>query len=280
MSRNTTTSRKAATLAAVPLLALALSGLTACQAEDDKGTVAASASATAGGDNKTGDKPEAKADDKKSADPSAKGSGQPTGKPGKPSTAKPTKPSTGKGIVPDAALAEALLNAQEAPAGYTAGDATPSEPSEPGTVSDIACEVLVSDFLTKDAADVEREFGKDDAVGDSVTVALTSNDPAVLKERLDAYVDALGMCASFSSTDANGTYDYRISDVRTGVRGADSVTYRLIVMKGTDAAYGHVTIVVRNNTAMMVGALSLDGKPAEPTQFVAGQLQKMEEIAA
>ncbi|WP_436787104.1 hypothetical protein [Yinghuangia sp. YIM S10712] len=248
----TSRSSRTAKLAAVPLLALALTGATACEFGSDDEKNASSVSS---------DKPSDKSSDK----PSDKG--------GPPATAEQ--------------LTDALLTSQEIPAGYTAGDARVPDPSSDpeDVVSDPACEVLVGDNMSEGAAaEIERRYTKDGTGSngedeDHVQIGLVSNDHDVLKRKLDAYVKALRACSSFEVTNGNDSYGYEISDVRTGRHGADSVSYRLTFLsEGQVAAYANNVVSLQGSTGMMVMAFSLDGMPDEPTRFVTGQLRKIGEI--
>lgn len=247
-SRSSRTTR----LVAAPLLALALTGATACEfgSDDEKGTAPGSSGSPAS-----------------SGKPSDK-----SGNGGKPATVEQ--------------LTEALLTSQEIPAGYTAGDAAVPDPADPdNVVSDPACAILVSDEMDEGAtAQIERAYTKDGTGSagedqDSVTIGLTGADHDALKKKLDAYIKALRACSSFEMTNGNDSYGFEVANVRTGRHGADSVSYDLTYLsEGEVAGYGSHVVVLEGSTGVSVQAFSLDAMPDEPARFVTGQLGKVGEI--
>lgn len=282
-TRTSRTTRKSVKLViAVPLVALGLSGLTACEfGSDDKaeGTKPGASATSDAGKGKPDDK-NTKPGDQPSDKPSGKASDKPSTKPG----AKDDKPAADP--VSSDKLAEVLLNAQEVPAGFIAGDVDTSvDPTTTDNeVSDPRCKTLVSDNVDKDSTGrAEREFKKETLDADDqegVSVSLVSHDADELEKRLGTYITAIKACASFSETDGTDVWDYEISDVRTGTYGADSVSYRLsIATNGQEGSYGYVVAARRGSIGMTVASFSNSAPPPLPTQFVTGQIQKVEDIA-
>ncbi|WP_436778022.1 hypothetical protein [Yinghuangia sp. YIM S09857] len=265
--------RKSVRLAiAVPLVALGLSGLTACEfGSDDKDhvgkpTASATGSADAKGSDKPGDKP---------GDDDPKASGKPSGKDTGPAADVPSSDE----------LADALLNAQEVPAGYTAGEADTT--MDDGTldpdsvVSDPRCETLLAGTSSQGKA--ERTFTKDTLDADDeegVIVTLTSDDPDTLQKDFDKYAAALKACSSFRETNGNDSWDYEISEVRLGTHGQDSISYRATVMSEGDVRSHQYVMASRHGAVgVTVSAYSVSSPPDAPTRFTSGQIQKAEEIA-
>ncbi|MGW0660830.1 hypothetical protein [Streptodolium elevatio] len=275
-TRTSRTTRKSVKLAiAFPLVALGLSGLTACEfGSDDKADATKSTASASGAD---------KATDKASGKPSGKDDPKATAKPtGKP-TGKDTKPAAGAPASDE--LVDALLNAQEVPAGYTAGEADTD--MDDGTldpdsvVSDPRCTTLLTGSAGS-TAKAEREFTKETLDADDqegVIVTLISDAPDELQKDFDEYTKALKACPSFSEKTGNESWEYEITEVRLGTHGDDSVSYRLKVSSdGQVRSYGYVMASRHGAVGVTVAAHSTYTEPDAPTQFVTGQIQKVEEM--
>ncbi|MCF2530603.1 hypothetical protein [Yinghuangia soli] len=270
----TATSRKrfAVKFAIVPLAALALAGLTACEDNDLPSKQAPTDAASAGKDAPQDDKDTKGAKDDKNDKSTGKpdASGKPTGK------ADPAaKPAS------SAKLSDTLLNAQEIPAGYSSGAVnTDPDEEERSEASDERCQPLVNGSMDKRAiGQAEVDFEKDGAEGkELVSVGLVSRPEADLKSIFDEYVAALKVCSSFEATQGTETLQYRVTGVQTGKYGPNSVVFKLEVTDGTVSSYGHAVLAYRGSTGISVGAISTEGLPAVPDTFARGQIQKVEEM--
>ncbi|WTW94683.1 hypothetical protein OG216_15370 [Streptomycetaceae bacterium NBC_01309] len=279
-TRTSRTTRKSVKLAiAVPLVALGLSGLTACEfGSDDKADATKPTASASGGDKATG-KATDEPTDKASGKDDSKASGKPTGKP----TGKDTKPAAGAPSSDE--LVDALLNAQEVPAGYTAGEADTDMDDgsldADSVVSDPRCTTLLTGSAGS-TAKAEREFMKETLDADDqegVIVTLISDAPDELQKDFDEYTSALKACSSFSETNGNDSWEYEITEVRLGTHGDDSVSYRLKVSsEGQTRSYGYVMASRHGAVGVTVAAHSTYTEPDPPSQFVTGQIQKVEEM--
>jgi hypothetical protein len=273
-SRATRPSRKAARLATVPLLALALAGLTACES-DDKSDANGSSSAPASSSPSSSKKDA-------SAEPDS------TGKASQGATKSPNgKPSATGRPVTTQQLSDALLTAQEIPEGFTAGDIDTSKDSSPEPqVSKQQCAILIGGGSYEAPVKAEREYESTSLDGDvaaaagRINIGLASDDPAALKAYFDEYSDAVKACSSFRESDDGKIFEYRIDDVEEGVYGSDSIAFDIVVIQdGQPVAYGHNTMVLKGNLGAGVGAYSEHQLPEPPTTFIRGQLQKLDDLA-
>ncbi|MGA4543917.1 hypothetical protein ACPA54_28405 [Uniformispora flossi] len=238
--------RRAAIKAVVPLTAIALVGLTACQKSDDaKSTPSASVSASAGKD--------------KSAD---------------------AAPAT------DDQLSAVLLDGKDIPAGYTGGKVTTERQDKSNLKTTPAeCGVLNGINGPEPVGYAERSYatgGKDPEGDDSVQVSLSTASRDKLKTQFDSAVAALKTCAQYNitkGTDAPVTTV--IVDVKNAPFGKDSVTYRvsLVGAQHQGLAVATITVVLKGTTGMSVMSIAAVGEPADPTPFVTTQLAKLDALA-
>ncbi|MDI2128332.1 hypothetical protein [Yinghuangia seranimata] len=238
--------RHAATTVAVPLTVLALFGLTACEKSGGEAT----------------DRPSA------SANVSA-GSGKPD---------KDTAPAT------DEQLSAVLIDGKDIPAGYSGGkvsnERTPGKPGQ--VVSPAVCAALGSGGVPDPVGHAERSYavaGGDPESDDSVRVSLSAAPHEVLKKQLDDGVKALASCATYDITEGGEVTSFTVTDVRTGVQGKDSVSYKVTVTaKGKPLGTAVNTLVLHGTTGLAVTSFAGAGKgdPADAASFVTAQLAKLD----
>ncbi|MDI2127479.1 hypothetical protein [Yinghuangia seranimata] len=267
---------KAARLALVPVLGLALAGLTACN-DDKKADASAGSSASSDAGNSGGlwGGP-SKSPDAGKADTAKPGTGGKSPAAG----ANAKQPSTDD-------LTAALLNAQEIPAGYTPGDPDQSRDTEAkdSEVSDPRCKTLVYDSLdATSVGHIVQTYVKAPADGgqprEAVAIALDSQSNASLRQYVESYAAALKACPSFTETQKDGTVEkYTVTTVQTGKYGADSVSFRLQDDAKDGRKYMYFVVAVKGTVSVQVAAVSADGPPAEPTQFAKGQIDKVGQAA-
>lgn len=243
---------KTARLAVLPVLGLALTGLTACEFT-------------------TGDKDSAK------ASPSVSASG---------TNDKDTKDKDAKADRPPATsdeLTAALLGKGEIPAGYTVGDTTSdieSAGNPDDKVSDPKCAVLVAnESVPGRVGSVSREYAKGSDSGAEVSMASAPHD--ALKKQFDAYVSALKACANFAVVNGNDSTEYAVSKVKSGVYGADSVSFTIDVSaEGTYSGTLSAAIALKGTTGITVMTHDATRAPDSPDAFAKRQIEKLAKAPA
>ncbi|WP_126635210.1 hypothetical protein [Embleya hyalina] len=240
--------RHAATTVVVPLTAVALFGLTACEKSggDAEDTPSASASISAAAD---------RAD-------------------------KNATPAT------DRQLSAVLIDGKDIPAGYGGGkvsnERTPDKPGE--VVSPAACVALGSGGTSHPVGHAERSYAiapGDPESDDSVRVSLSSAPRDVLQKQLDDGIKALGSCAHYTVTKGGDVTTFAVTDVKVGVRGKDSVSYKVAVStNGRLLGTAVNTLVLRGTTGLAVTSFATPGKgdPADTGPFVGAQLSGLDRM--
>lgn len=236
--------RRAAIKAVVPLTAIALVGLTACQKSDDdaKSTPSASVSADAG---------------KNDAN-----------------TTPPT----------DDQLSAVLLDGKDIPAGFNGGKVKNDRSDTSGeTAAPAECGVLAGIGSPDPVGHAERSYatgGNDPESDDSIRVSMSSAPRDQLKKQLDDAVKALKTCTVYTVSQGADALTFTVSDVKTGPYGKDSLSYRVTVADATQRAMGTAvnTLVLKGATGLAVTSFASPGKgdPVDGAAFVKAQSAKLD----
>ncbi|MDI2132924.1 hypothetical protein [Yinghuangia seranimata] len=251
--------KSAARFAVVPLIGLALTGLTACEKSDKKASADASSSASA---------------------PGAGAGSSTTG-----STAKPTQtgaaPGAGKTGQPGGdQLAKLLLSDSELPSGLSAGStSTDKSPARQEKTADPNCQQLVSHNVSKAATGhAEREYqnAKSSSTLSGAAVNLDSQSHPFLMQEFQAELAALKRCQTVDVTDDGKASIYTFSDVRPDRFGPDTVAFRVQTVDSDTTLYMYVVLAVRGTVAVSMSTYTTEAAPAEPVQFAQAQIAKVE----
>lgn len=241
--------RRAAVKAVVPLTALALVGLTACQKSDDADSKpSASASADAG--QNSADKSPA-SDDQLSA-VLLDGKDVPTGY-----------------------TAGQIKTERDDKSDMTA------DPAECGALNGLGGADPVGH--------AERSYatgGKDPESDDSVRVSVNSAPHDQLKAQFDAAMAALKnkKCSTYQLVQGSTTVSTTVVEVKNAPFGKDSVTYK-VTLTGPDnrsLAIAVNTIVLKGTTGLAVSSFATPGMgdPADTAPWVTAQLAKLDALAS
>ncbi|NUS57216.1 MAG: hypothetical protein HOV66_20515 [Streptomycetaceae bacterium] len=236
--------RRAAIKAVVPLTAIALVGLTACQKSDDdaKSTPSASVSADAGKND-----------------------------------ANATPPS-------DDQLSAVLLDGKDIPAGFNGGKVKNDRSDTSGeTAAPAECGVLAGIGSPDPVGHAERSYatgGNDPESDDSIRVSMSSAPRDQLKKQLDDAVKALKTCTVYTVSQGADAITFTVSDVKTAPYGKDSLSYRVTVADASQRAMGTAvnTLVLKGATGLAVTSFASPGKgdPADGAAFVKAQSAKLD----
>ncbi|MGR6999590.1 hypothetical protein ACU686_18040 [Yinghuangia aomiensis] len=218
--------RRAAIKAVVPLTAIALVGLTACQKSDDdaKSTPSASVSADAGKND-----------------------------------ANATPPT-------DDQLSAVLLDGKDIPAGFNGGKVKNDRSDTSGeTAAPAECGVLAGIGSPDPVGHAERSYatgGNDPESDDSIRVSMSSAPRDQLKKQLDDAVKALKTCTVYTVSQGADAITFTVSDVKAAPYGKDSLSYRVTVADATQRAMGTAvnTLVLKGATGLAVTSFASPGK--------------------
>ncbi len=176
-------------------------------------------------------------------------------------------------------LTAMLLDSGEVPSGYEAQDERKPDRhwSDETHVTPDKCQAVIDhSFGSGATADIERVYRGSDGV---TVVNLIGLGHGELVERVGAHTDTLRGCGSFHEANGNDWWDYRISEVRTGTHGPDSVSWRVdYISEGELAAYEHHVLTVKDSIGIEVTVQTEPekGKPNAPTALVDAQLKKID----
>ncbi|WP_143658292.1 sensor domain-containing protein [Embleya scabrispora] len=245
---STTMPRRAATTVVVPLTALALFGLTACEKSGGDAKDKSPASASTSADSGKGDKNATPATDRQ--------------------------------------LSAVLIDGKDIPAGYGGGKVSNERsPDKPGrVVSPAECVALGSGGTSHPVGHAERSYAiapADPESDDSVRVSLSSAPREVLQKQLDDGIKALSSCAHYTYTENGDVTTFAVTDVKVGVRGKDSVSYKVAVSgKGRLLGTAVNTLVLQGTTGLAVTSFATPGKgdPADTGPFVSAQLARLDKM--
>ncbi|MFI1582685.1 hypothetical protein [Embleya sp. NPDC020630] len=242
--------RRAASKVVVPLTALALFGLTACEKSGGDAKEKPSGSASASADSGKGDQNATPATDRQ--------------------------------------LSAVLIDGKDIPAGYGGGKVSNERsPDKPGqVVSPAECVALGSGGTSHPVGHAERSYAiapADPESDDSVRVSLSSAPRDVLRKQLDDGIKALSSCAHYTLTEGGDVTTFAVTDVKVGVRGKDSVSYKVAV-SGNGRLLGTAvnTLVLQGTTGLAVTSFATPGKgdPADTGPFVSAQLSRLDKMPA